>query len=303
MQDRLAGQSRRKRGVGSGRSQPALLADRAFDRDGNRLTPTYAVKGGRRYRYYVSAPLVRGEPCANGVRVPAADLERLVTGAVAGHLGNGVWVAEQFGAGLEVADMQRLVQAAETLAGQVGAGRSDGPAAFPELVRDLIARVVVGGKQVIINLDRAALLERLAKIDATPALPCVPAIPLLGQPPIEITVPAQALRCGKEVRMVLGEVHNTSPSPDPALIGLLLDAHRWFEDLRTGRVESIAALAKRYGQQAPHVSRTLGLAFLAPDIVEAVLSGCQPVTLTPGRLNPRRPLPLRWDEQRRRLLG
>ncbi len=34
--------------------------------------------------------------------------------------------------------------------------------------------------------------------------------------------------------MVLGEVHSPSPSPDPALIGLLADAHRWFEDLRTG---------------------------------------------------------------------
>src|SRR5688572_17360723 len=46
VQEKLAGQSRRKRGVRSGGSQPALLADFAFDGEGNRLTPTYAVKAG-----------------------------------------------------------------------------------------------------------------------------------------------------------------------------------------------------------------------------------------------------------------
>ena len=103
--------------------------------------------------------------------------------------------------------------------------------------------------------------------------------------------------------MVLGEVHSTTRSPDPALIALLADAHRWFEDLRSGRIQTIAALAARDRQQVSHVSRTISLAFLAPDIVEMILSGRQPITLTPERLKPRQPLPLRWDEQRELLLG
>jgi len=49
------------------------------------------------------------------------------------------------------------------------------------------------------------------------------------------------------------------------------------------------------------VSRILPLALLAPDIVEAILKGRQPVELTAARLKRIR-LPLSWVEQRR-LLG
>src|SRR5687768_2429991 len=109
VQDRLAGQSRRKRGAGSGPSHtPALLADRAFDAEGNRLTPTYAIKGDRRYRYYVSAPLVRGENSANGIRVPASDLERLVIDAITNHLPDQAWVAQELGSGLDAGQTERL---------------------------------------------------------------------------------------------------------------------------------------------------------------------------------------------------
>ena len=109
MQDRLAGQSQRKRGVGSGVSPSALLAGLAFDRSGNRLTPTYAVKGGRRYRYYVSAPLVRGEQAPSAIRVPASDLELLVVDGVASHLRNHAWISQQLGSGLDAARMQQLL--------------------------------------------------------------------------------------------------------------------------------------------------------------------------------------------------
>ena len=36
-----------------------------FDADGNRMTPTHAVKKGARYRYYVSRPLITKEQSAN----------------------------------------------------------------------------------------------------------------------------------------------------------------------------------------------------------------------------------------------
>ena len=46
------------------------------------------------------------------------------------------------------------------------------------------------------------------------------------------------------------------------------------------------------------VSRSLQLAFLAPDLVEAILDGTQPVALTPERLKRALELPLLWHEQR-----
>jgi hypothetical protein len=39
---------------------PSLLTGLLFDAEGQRMTPTHAVKNNRRYRYYVSRPLIVG---------------------------------------------------------------------------------------------------------------------------------------------------------------------------------------------------------------------------------------------------
>ena len=51
-----------------------------FDETGERLTPTYAVKKGTRYRYYVSTSLITGagKNRSSGRRIPAGNLEGLV---------------------------------------------------------------------------------------------------------------------------------------------------------------------------------------------------------------------------------
>ena len=52
VQARLAGNSGGRK-VGTHTRQPSLLAGMLLDHDGNRMTPSYAVKKGTRYRYYV----------------------------------------------------------------------------------------------------------------------------------------------------------------------------------------------------------------------------------------------------------
>jgi len=110
--------------------------------------------------------------------------------------------------------------------------------------------------------------------------------------PIEIAISAQLQRRGKQMRLILGVVDTDDRKLDVELVQLIRDDHRWFEDLRTGRASSIAAIAKRDRHQVPHVSRSLSLAFLAPEIVEMILTGRPPITLTPERLKAARPLPL-----------
>ena len=48
--------------VGACSKQPSLLTGILFDEAGGKLTPTYCVKKGTRYRYYVSTSLVTGPP-------------------------------------------------------------------------------------------------------------------------------------------------------------------------------------------------------------------------------------------------
>jgi site-specific DNA recombinase len=66
----------------------ALLAGRIFDDRGNRMTPSHVSKRGIRYRYYLSSALLQGQPeRAGGVsRIPAAEIEGLVTRSVRDYL-------------------------------------------------------------------------------------------------------------------------------------------------------------------------------------------------------------------------
>jgi len=69
----------------------------------------------------------------------------------------------------------------------------------------------------------------------------------------------------------------------------------------SGRARSIAEIAKAEGVTVRYVGRLLPLAFLAPDIVESVLAGTQPVHLTTELLTKRVDLPVAWAEQRTHL--
>jgi hypothetical protein len=63
----------------------------------------------------------------------------------------------------------------------------------------------------------------------------------------------------------------------------------------------ISISCRRIGKDPGEISRTLPLAFLAPDIVEAILEGKQPIDLTPFRLTRSESFPHRWGDQRRTL--
>ncbi|MGA8155125.1 MAG: recombinase family protein, partial [Rhodoplanes sp.] len=69
------------------KSESALIG-RIYDDRGNRMSPSHARKQGIRYRYYVSSPLLHGLAGHAGsvCRVPAAEVEVLVSQAVRKHL-------------------------------------------------------------------------------------------------------------------------------------------------------------------------------------------------------------------------
>jgi site-specific DNA recombinase len=66
----------------------ALMAGRIFDDRGNRMTPSHVRKRGIKYRYYLSSTLLQGQVRRPGSisRVPASDIEALITRSVREHL-------------------------------------------------------------------------------------------------------------------------------------------------------------------------------------------------------------------------
>jgi len=79
---------------------------------------------------------------------------------------------------------------------------------------------------------------------------------------------------------------------------LLVRAHRWFNMLNDGTVGSISELARNEDVQRTYTSRVIPLAFLAPDIIETILDGRQPIDLSLDRILEAMPLPLAWSAQR-----
>jgi site-specific DNA recombinase len=118
---------------------------------------------------------------------------------------------------------------------------------------------------------------------------------------IRLEIEARVKRCGGEMRLVLppdprGHVRSHSVS---SLMKALARAHQWHEWVVSGEVSGQRAIARRLGLNERYVSRVLQCAFLAPDIVEAILDGRQPSNLSLERLTDG--LPLNWIEQRKQL--
>jgi site-specific DNA recombinase len=86
--------------------------------------------------------------------------------------------------------------------------------------------------------------------------------------------------------------------PDIHLIKLLIRADRLRDKLFNGDGSSIAELARRDAISDSSVTRHLRLTFLAPDIVQDILDGRHPPTLTAARLIRDTRLPLAWPDQR-----
>jgi hypothetical protein len=90
-----------------------------------------------------------------------------------------------------------------------------------------------------------------------------------------------------------------SSHPASSLLKALARGRTWYEWILAGEVAGTRALAQKLSLNERYVGRVLQCAFLAPDIVEAILNGRQPSDLTFERLT--RHLPLSWAEQRKQL--
>jgi len=260
----------RKRG-GTALPEPgAALTGRLVDETGDRLTPTHAQKGARRYRYYVSHRLVTGRTDKSAWRTPARALEQALATGVAAHLRARV-------------DQHDLLTR-------------------PDLARhdDLLRRLELSGtgaqaEGVWLGLIDSGKLAReavtlvLSRERVTAFFDLCPAA--LAPGALQLSLPLALRRRGVEQRLVIGTPQNV---PDTQLVAHLTRAHRWLGEIRRGR--DIRSLAKADGISEGCLRVHLQLAFLAPAIQQAILDGTQPEALTLHRLT-RPEMPADWSAQ------
>jgi DNA invertase Pin-like site-specific DNA recombinase len=156
VRNQLAANTSAHRG-GAQAAEPSLLAGLLVDVRGERLTPSHAVKKGRRYRYYVSAALITdaGTDCAQAWRLAAREIEEAVIRILADALTSPANLVERFGAAGMPSDqlrklLGRVPPMAATLAGSLGERT--------KLIRELVEKIIVDEKTITIKLRRGLLL-------------------------------------------------------------------------------------------------------------------------------------------------
>jgi site-specific DNA recombinase len=258
------------------------LMSRLFDESGQSLTPSHAVKGERRYRYYVSRGLIKGtaaDSAGRGWRLPAPEIERTVAASACQILSDRIGIA----------------------AAASGVAENRLPAIFAaaEGWRERLQSEVEAGAALSALVDRVDLTDTGIRVSLK--LPIPETTSRLAANANELIIarffPMTVRRRGVEMRLVIKGNGAPAPRADSALLKAVARARQWSEDLLAGRAQSVAEIAERERVGSRYVRRLLRLAFLAPEIVEAIATGDQPPELTAEVLAEGIDLPLLWTAQ------
>jgi DNA invertase Pin-like site-specific DNA recombinase len=104
--------------------------------------------------------------------------------------------------------------------------------------------------------------------------------------------------CQTQIMPAMASTQDASPTPNRTLIRSLIHAHQWRTQLESGAVSSIDAIGRQENVNATYISKLLSLAYLAPDLIEAILDGRQPPRLMVKHIRTI-DFPLEWNAQRR----
>ena len=245
---------------GTNAKSPSLLKGLVYDETGDRLSPTHAVKSGRRYRYYVShRALEDADTHPDAWRLMSEHLESVVVDLLCDELTK-----------RDVAKDRYEVTVAQLRSGT-----------FEEKIQTIHTLV----DRIDLATDQISLTLKLADVETETVLR-----------------PVTLKRRGVERRIVIRGLGGHAAPPDKLLCSLVAKPIAWMDRLTSATPPSLSAIAKDEGISVGDVSRTLQLAFLAPDIVEAILAGRQPIDLTAQKLKRLKELPTEWPAQRQ-LLG
>jgi site-specific DNA recombinase len=200
----------------------------------------------------------------------------------------------------ESMDSQAVISAGQALS---SAWESESSVSTRQFLHDVVARVVVHETGIQVLVRTGALIRELLRYPGSPrnVKVCKILAADKAEDLITLDIDTRLKRCGGEVRWVLpaDSVEETKRRPLPSLIKAIARAHDWYEQIVAGGMTGRRSIGKATGLDERYVAQIFHAAFLAPDIVDAILDGQQPVGLTMEKLRKRPPVD--WQEQRTRL--
>jgi site-specific DNA recombinase len=245
--------------------QPSILAGVLYDDKGNAMSPSHAVKNGKRYRYYTSQAIVKQqvEKAGSLPRIPAGEIESVVTNKVQEFLQDEAGLNTIIGNTNQGADV--YIRHAKKLADEI--------TKQPSLVKQLLSKVIISAKKITLIISRETLHQAL-NLD-----------PPMHDSPIKINAKIHLKRCQGEKKLIL--TNGQSQQEDninPTLVKAVSRAYVWNQMLVNGEAHSIKAIAEHENITSGYVRRLLPLAFLSPNLIEDILDGKQDPNLSIDKL-------------------
>ena len=116
---------------------------------------------------------------------------------------------------------------------------------------------------------------------------------------IKVIIPIHLKYDGCKTVIHQPEVEQTELDPETMspLQKAVIQGFQYRNMLESGKVATVSELAQKVKQERAFLFRALSLVNLAPDIIEAILNGKEPATLTLSKL--RKGFPKDWTEQRK----
>jgi DNA invertase Pin-like site-specific DNA recombinase len=290
--------NRVQRATGANTKAPSMLTGLLFDEAGERLTPTWSVKKGTRYRYYVSTSLVKGDGRIRSTRrrLPAGNLEDVVIERLRKlFFSRGQLLDAIDGGSPGKGGQGHLLQRARQIADELG----QTPDRNKAIVTALVRRVEVGPDGVKIDISQGRLTALLSSDSEAWAndQPIDPSDQVLT-----LTAPFQLTRVGREMKLLVDNAED-GRAPDMGLLRVIARAHDVQRRLAENTTITVHDIAREEHVTAAYLYTLLRLRWLAPDITTAVVNGRQPPQLNAKKLmRLTAQLPAGWSEQRT-LLG
>ncbi len=268
------------------------LAGIIFDHKGERLTPSHAVKSGRRYRYYISQYLVTDRAKPDGIRLSAPEIEGAVAAAVRNLLNDPTQLEKLLGSHAATpSELKQVIANSQELVTTISRKTA---ADQLMILRPVLSKVIIGNTDLSLDIRLQRLAALLVKQDASGS----------DHKYLEdlrsdhrMVLPMRLGRRGNETRLILQSGTLQRPV-DQKLLNLIAKGFAWREDLFCGAAESASEIGNRDGLSRPYVSRLINLSFLAPDIIVAIANGTAPADLSSEKLQSIDSLPLGWASQR-----
>ena len=264
----------------------SILAGRLFDDRGIPMVATHACKGKVRYRYYVSRDLQHGGDANahEGWRIPAREIEQLVSGRIAAALRDPLGLLAGAGISLPSPDqLGPLLVRVKTIADKLAGPRSQAL----RTVRDLVAEVRLLVEQVEVVLDEV----RLARLLDIPRI----------NDPVRLSVTAKLKRSGLAMKLIMPNGTAAVAKVDRTLVRAIVRGRDWWQELLADTKLTLASIGKREGVTSGYVLRLVRLAFLSPEILAAVIDSKASAHLSIASLTMADGISARWGDQHRSL--